>query len=267
MTRTAHLPALLALALAAPLSPAFADAAAHSTVRLIAGDPEGGAWPVGVEITLAKGWKTYWRMPGESGIPPEFDWSGSRNVARAEVHFPAPGRFEDAGGETIGYKRRVVFPVDVTAGDAAEPVDLKLTLHYAVCKDICVPARAEVVRTLTHVSAPAKDAESLARFAGEVPKETADGLAVEGVRLAGEAGRPELLVELSGAHAGEARDIFVEGFDRAYFRAPRRLADGDRRLYALPIDGLKDPGALKGKTLTLTVVSDAARLVREARVE
>ena len=60
-----------------------------------------------------QGWKTYWRMPGDAGIPPQFDWSGSQNVKSVEVLWPAPQRFIDSGGETVGYKDRVVFPLRI----------------------------------------------------------------------------------------------------------------------------------------------------------
>lgn len=256
----------LILVVAIPLG-ARAEAQSHSTVRLIAGEHADGAWPVGVEIALADGWKTYWRMPGESGVPPEFDWTGSSNLGTAEVSFPAPARFTDAGGETIGYKHRVVFPVRVMPKSEGEPVDLRLTLHYAVCKDICVPAKAEIVRSLTNLSAPARDTAALEAFEAQVPRAEVDGLRLDGVGLADDGGRPALLVRLSGATADETSDIFVEGFDRAYFLAPKPKRADDAIVYEVPIEGLKDPSELKGRTLTLTVVAGEARLVRQAKVE
>ncbi|MGB3141534.1 MAG: protein-disulfide reductase DsbD domain-containing protein, partial [Aestuariivirga sp.] len=80
-------------------------------VFLIAGGQEGGVWQAGILAELEPEWKTYWRMPGDSGIPPQFDWAGSQNSAAIEVGFPVPRRFNDEGGETIGYHDRVVFPV------------------------------------------------------------------------------------------------------------------------------------------------------------
>ncbi len=256
---------LLALLLAP--AAATAETAPPSTVRLLAGEEANGEWPVGVEITLDKGWKTYWRMPGESGVPPDFDWSGSSNLASADVLFPAPSRFEDAGGETVGYKHRVVFPVKVKPKSEKEPVDLKLTLHYAVCKDICVPARAEVTRMIGRTSAPVRDVASIKEFEALVPKPETEGLKLAGVRLAEEKGKPALAVEVEGAAASKTLDIFVEGPRSGYFRAPRRKESGETTLFMLPIDGLKDADALKGQTVTLTVVAEGARLVREARVE
>lgn len=97
----------------------------------------------GVEIVLTPGWKTYWRYPGDAGIPPRFDWSGSENVSHVEVLFPAPKRITDGSGQaSIGYEERVIFPLRIIPHDAAKPVTLKLKLDFATCEKLCIPAEA-----------------------------------------------------------------------------------------------------------------------------
>src|SRR3989440_4396542 len=119
-------------ALAADASPW--DGSDRAAVRLIAGAArtEGGAtvYRAGVEIRLAPGWKTYWRYPGDSGIPPRFDFSKSRNVKSVTVHWPAPQRLPEEGGISIGYKTDVVFPLTVIAQDTNKPVSLSLSIDY-----------------------------------------------------------------------------------------------------------------------------------------
>ena len=120
----------------------------QSSVRLIAartkGEGAGRIHRAGIEIRLSSGWKTYWRYPGDSGVPPAFDFSKSENVKSATVLFPAPIRFPDgAGGHSVGYKAGVVLPVHVVPGDPAKPVMLRLKLDYAVCEKLCVPAEAK----------------------------------------------------------------------------------------------------------------------------
>ena len=97
----------------------------------------------GIEIRLAPGWKTYWRYPGDSGIPPRFDFSGSQNVDRVTLQWPAPQRLTDESGISIGYKHDVVFPLDVMPQDATKPVMLALKIDYAMCEKLCVPADGE----------------------------------------------------------------------------------------------------------------------------
>ena len=120
----------------------------HSRARLLSGFSAGPEHWSAVEIVLDPGFKTYWRDPGESGLPPRFDWSGSTNAAAVELLWPAPARTEDAGGVAHTYTPRVVFPVRVRAADPAKPVGLRLTAEYGVCKEICIPARASLELTL-----------------------------------------------------------------------------------------------------------------------
>lgn len=121
----------------------------HSRVRLIAGGHAGSALLAGIEITLDPGFKTYWRNPGESGLPPRFDWTGSRNVSGLDVRWPAPSRHEDAAGIAYTYSGKVVLPVLVKASDPSKPVDLALSIDYGICKDICIPAHAALNLTLS----------------------------------------------------------------------------------------------------------------------
>ena len=263
----AHARTLLAAGLAAALlSPPAIAMDAHSRVRLIDGGAAEGKVLAGIEITLDPGWKTYWRMPGEAGVPPQFDWSRSGNAEAVEVGYPAPHRFMDSGGEAIGYKGQVVFPLSIRPKDADKPVELDLTLHYAVCNDICIPAKADL-KGLVGASSAA-EAALVHDTAALVPTEQAPGLDVVSARLDGEGKDTRLVVTLKGERAGGDVDIFVEGFDDAYFRAPEALPpDAAGRRLGLGIDGLKDRAALLGRMLTLTVIAPDARLVRQVPVE
>lgn len=109
MTRrrtAALLAAALSLAVTALVPPALAagpGASAwvenpRSRVRLIAGEATPNARRAGLEIRLDPDHKTYWRNAGDSGLPPTFDWAGSRNVEKVEVAWPAPERFADPSG-------------------------------------------------------------------------------------------------------------------------------------------------------------------------
>ena len=114
----------------------------NSKVRLVSGTVDDGGRPAllaGIQLRLDPGWKTYWRNPGDSGVPPRFDWAGSKNLKEAEVLYPAPHRFADAGGSAIGYDGEVLFPVKLTPERDGEPIELKLAFAYGLCKDLCIP--------------------------------------------------------------------------------------------------------------------------------
>src|SRR6266852_4990157 len=98
----------------------------------------------GVELKMQPGWKTYWRYPGDSGVPPVFDFGGSENIRSVTVLWPAPERFSDGAGSSIGYKDSVILPLRVMPKDERKPVVLRLKLDYAVCETLCVPAKANV---------------------------------------------------------------------------------------------------------------------------
>ncbi|MEP1941971.1 MAG: protein-disulfide reductase DsbD domain-containing protein [Sulfitobacter sp.] len=92
-----------------------------------------------VQITMAEGWHTYWRAPGDAGIPPQFKWNGSRNLNAVSVNWPTPELFSQNGMRSVGYSNQVILPLSVSAKRHNKPVHLKLNLEIGVCKDICVP--------------------------------------------------------------------------------------------------------------------------------
>lgn len=140
----AALSAMVAASFAA--GPVDADGA---KVRLIAAGTIDGRPALGLEIALQPGWKTYWRAPGDAGIPPLVDWSRSTGVTALAVRFPAPVRFGEEGVRSIGYTAPVILPLDVTLADPTRPATLDLTVQIGICHDICVPVAAHLGVDLT----------------------------------------------------------------------------------------------------------------------
>lgn len=135
-----------AIALAAVLLPLVDMASAESPpspvlkAELIDGPrTEAGHEMAAMRLVLAPGWKTYWRAPGEAGIPPRFNWSGSENLAGVVIHWPRPAMFDVNGLRTFGYHDTLVLPIEITAKNPAAPVRLKAAVDLGVCDEICVP--------------------------------------------------------------------------------------------------------------------------------
>jgi len=101
-----------------------------------------------LRIELQPGWKTYWRAPGDGGIPPQFDWSGSENIGAVQLHWPRPKVAYVNGLRTIGYKDQVVIPIEFSPRKAGQPVTLKARVDLGVCNDICVPVSMSFSATL-----------------------------------------------------------------------------------------------------------------------
>src|SRR3982751_5880885 len=125
----------------------------HSAVRLLAGSRGRAGLPGGSAFQSQPGWKTYWRMPGDSGVPPLFDFSKSDNVEAVTVMWPAPQKFDDgAGGHSIGYHDQIVLPLKIVAKSADKPTILRADISYAVCEKICIPVEAKAELAFTSVA-------------------------------------------------------------------------------------------------------------------
>ncbi len=219
----------------------------------------------GIHIKMDEGWKTYWRYPGDSGLPPRFDWSGSKNLKKALVLWPAPTRYKDSAGSSIGYKKEVIFPVLIEPKDPSQPVDLTLKMEFAVCADICIPAEAN------HQVKSGRDgifsrsyASLLSRYLGRVPgngNTNKSGLKVSDTkaRLSGEA--PFLSINAQFPSGAQGADLFIEGPEGFYLAPAERVSETEDGTIKFKVDLTKgdDPSDLKGKTVTLTLVSKSAQ--------
>jgi DsbC/DsbD-like thiol-disulfide interchange protein len=239
------------------------DGTERAAVRLIAGAPRnvGGTavQRAGVEIRLAEGWKTYWRYPGDSGVPPRFDFVRSRNVKSVTVRWPAPQRLMDESGTSIGYKHEVVFPLEVVAQDAAKPVELAVGVDYAVCEKLCVPADGKAELTID-----GKGGEQdgrIARSEALVPRPArlgADGaLAIRAARREAGGSKPRIVIDVA-APANATVVLFAEGPTSDWaLPVPEAIAGapaGQQR-FAFEVDGLPPNTKPDGATLTLTAVA------------
>src|SRR6267142_691691 len=141
----------------------------HSAVRLLAGSRSGAVLLGGIAIQLQPGWKTYWRNPGDSGVPPRFDFSKSDNVEAVTILWPAPMKFDDgAGGHSLGYKQQIVLPLRIVAKNTDKPVTLRAEIQYAVCEKLCIPVEAS--SELTFASVASTEDGALSAALDTVPK-------------------------------------------------------------------------------------------------
>jgi DsbC/DsbD-like thiol-disulfide interchange protein len=235
----------------------------NSKTRMISGTvARAGAEPrllAGIEIQMADGWKTYWRNPGDAGgVPPYFDWAASENVASIKVLYPAPARLKDASGDSIGYKKSVVFPVEVVAKDAAKPVKLALAMEFGVCREICVPAEAKLALTLPMASTAAP--ATLGGALDTVPRKAADKRTndpeLKAARAVLTGDKPTLAFDIAFSGDGVGADLFVEAPDGIYLSLPRRIGtNAGVQTFEIDLATGITPGDLKGKTLVLTMVS------------
>lgn len=252
------LPVVLAAGLAFGGPPARGQASAWSesenaAARLVAARDAVGEGPslrVGLQIRLDDGWHTYWRSPGDAGVPPEFDWTGSTGIVSARIHWPVPRRLVEGDLTSLIYEREVVLPIDIFLAAPGKPAALRLKATYGVCADICIPVEAEFALDLPDGSGqPTPFADLIERHAQRVPRrDESAGIAViliervgDGLQLRARStapfSRPDLLVEGGGFGAGAPSVTLSQDRREASFSlaAPKRSLPGP--LVLTVIDG------------------------------
>jgi DsbC/DsbD-like thiol-disulfide interchange protein len=209
----------------------------------------------GVALKLEPGWKTYWRTPGDSGVPPRFDFSKSDNVEAVTILWPAPMKFDDgAGGHSLGYQKRVLLPLRIVSKNADKPITLRLDLSYAVCEKLCVPVEASLELEFASVASTQDSVLSAALDTVPVPATVGDPnpLTVRDVRRDGNS----VLIDVITPDDREV-DLFVEGPTPDWgLPLPKQLKVGPPgvRRFALELDGLPPGARPDGAALKLTLV-------------
>jgi DsbC/DsbD-like thiol-disulfide interchange protein len=215
-----------------------------------------------IEIRMPPRWHTYWRYPGDAGVPPRFDWSGSENLESATVRYPTPRRFKEAAGQIIGYEDRVIFPIMLKTQDPSKPIKLKLKFEFAVCEKICIPAEAEfAISTRPGVSPLINEAEKEIpvpqRLGGTPPS-------ILSVKLRRDA-KPSVLVEVE-TPPGEEFDLFAEGPTHDWsLPLPEKIETKQSvTRYAIPVEGAPSGAAPIPSRIRLTLYAGKRAVETEA---
>ena len=218
----------------------------------------------GVEVRLASGWKTYWRAPGDSGVPPYFDFAGSTNVKSTTVLFPAPHRYTDESGDALVYERAVVFPVRIERVDSSKPTILKLNFEFGVCEKICIPGSVSLSLTLPSDPTAGGEGALIAMALEQVPRQ-ATHLRENDPRLlearmitSGDDTRIEFKARYLAGSRGA--DLFLESPDGLFVPVPQRVSEMKDGVVTFRAKlGRADAAALQGKSLRVTMVGSAGQ--------
>jgi len=239
-----------------------------SQIRLIAVQDGDKGLRAGLHIRLDPDWKTYWRSPGDSGVPTVVDWAGSKNVDVAGISWPVPKRMVLSGYQSIVYQDEVVLLLDARTGMADQPVHLAAEVNYAVCKDICVPLLASLYLELRPGQTGKGDrvhARLLDRFRARVPQIStvptdhsaqARDLNISAVDLLAANGKQVLEVVLDSKDPLGDTDIFAEAPVPYSFSPPKVKFSPDRRQarFSFAVNGGVKNQSLGGIRVTLTAV-------------
>jgi DsbC/DsbD-like thiol-disulfide interchange protein len=245
------------LALLLLASPALAETQADVvSASLLPGWRQAdGGYMAGLHLSLAPEWKTYWRAPGAAGIPPVFDWSGSRNVKAVALHWPHPSVFTLNGMQSIGYHDALTLPVEVTPIDPGQPVDVVLNMQLGVCKDICMPATLRFSGALQGAGGSDPLIEAALRERPLTPAEA--GLSDIGCDLAPIGDGLRITARLGLPRQGSAETVVFETADASVWVAEATSRRDGKVLTAATdlVPGSGAPFALDRSGVTVTILA------------
>jgi suppressor for copper-sensitivity B len=266
------LPLLLATLI--PAGPTWALAGPWSdtreaSVRLIAATSGTGDLtriPLGLDVRLADGWKTYWRNPGAAGLPPTLHWTQLDGVEAVTLDYPAPHRFTLWELDTFGYQDQVVYPL--TAKRSAEhiarpeaPLALRAVADLLICDDaLCIPRTFELsIKLPPGPATPSTHAQAIARATSQIPRAGTD----VGVQLTSLTAHPAHLgLQLIAQTVLNPRDVVVEGPDGPATGAPSQIIAGTDGRVLLTLPRLEsaaigaDGDPLLGAAVQVTVLGE-----------
>ena len=210
-----------------------------------------------IEIRLAPGWHTYWRVPGEAGIPPHFDWTGSRNLSGISYEWPRPKVFATEGMQTFGYEQRLVLPVRLKPTDPDAPMTLSLDASIGVCSDICMAAEAQTGLTLTPDSPEAGRGEIEAALAERMRSAEEAGVVRATCAFSQAAGGNEITATVTFDHAAGADRIAIieAGAPDVWVGMPESRVSGRILTASAPVETVGAGGPMVARSdVRLTVL-------------
>lgn len=214
-------------------------------IRLVTsgGRSEEGTVEGALQIDLKPGWKTYWRDPGDAGVPPTMDISASKNVPSFTMEFPAPRRFDDGFAKWAGYDEPVSFPIVFRLSPHQIPV-VEANVFLGICKTICIPVQATLQVEPASDYGNEDDAAIVQAAFDALPAEAQPDFGVTLVP----GGKDEVVVEAAFAGEPEAVDFFLAGMEGYQFGPPERRDEDGRLRFSVPIlqrpDKVPEKGAL-----------------------
>jgi DsbC/DsbD-like thiol-disulfide interchange protein len=260
---------ILALLLMAGLSSAahagetpWQELAPGTKARLISSDVlnSDGTTAVALEVDMPQSSNTYWRVPGETGIPTELDFTGSMGIAGHQIVWPYPTIETQTGYVDFVYRGPVVLPVEVKLD--GQHADLKVAVTMGICSDVCVPVRASFELPLSFAAPDRSQALRIKQALAFAPLDWEGGgdpIPFVTYDLAADA----LAVSI-GPEIDPASIIADAGLDGQLFGAPQKSPEPN--LVLVPLLGGDQGRGVEGKPVRLTFMTEMGPFSVERQV-
>ncbi len=256
-----NLAAVLSLILFAPAAANAAESSWFHTdgakLRLISlPSADGKKLDAGLQIELESGWKTYWRAPGASGLPPILDFRGSQNIASTKVEYPVPTTFGDDQNLTAGYTRSVTFPISIEPLFANRPITLKLAGLVGICAEVCIPVQFELSLIEDGKGVSQRDiASTLFQARANLAGQSTDNFQIKSVVYR----KDRLDVTASLPEGSDDSSLMVEGPESWYLTPARAHKIEDQTAYfEVNLKDIPKQAKPEETVLKFTLVSDGA---------
>lgn len=225
---------------------------------------------LGWHVKLDTNWKTYWRTPGDAGLPPQIDWGGSINIAAADFMYPFPQRFQIFDLFTYGYHDEVVYPILITPVIEGAPITLKAHIRFLVCDDLCIPEEAifELTIPASEYGAPLSlNAGLIDKYLAQVPKPgglDTNPIQISSFETLGSDHRQNLIFTILGENLMSGAEIIVEDQDGIKFGLPEKriLQDSTKVEFIVPVSKTGEEEPMENQPVNV-IVSDGWGNVRE----
>lgn len=200
-------------------------------VRLLDGNRlSDSTFHAALEVVLEDGWITYWRAPGDHGIPPQLNFENSGNVKKTAIHWPSPTIFESGSGMSVGYENHVILPITITPDVANQKVELNVHAFFGVCAEICVPAEANLSTLLDPTETKSDHQPIIEEALIRVPTKPQDnGLNIVTARFLPGEEAEQIDIELAVPEGVGELIVLVEGPQDWHFD-PYRMTLKDNRI-------------------------------------
>ena len=224
-------------------------------MRLIALAPGAeGHIRAALQIEPAPGWITYWREPGQGGIPPQVTPAPDSGVTLEKAGYPVPKQITVGNIKEIGYDAPVTLPLDFHV-TGKTPAELKLTAFVGLCKEICIPFQADYSLPLPAGEQPTTHELALLDAARALlPEAPSSHFAVQSHKISADAKTLSLQLALPEA-TGDAPTIYVTGpSGYVFFQQMNAKRDGSTFSTDIEIGKLPKNYDPKGKSWGILIV-------------
>ena len=236
-------------------------------IRLTALAPdENGSIRAVLDVDLLPGWKTYWRDPGDAGVPPSVGIDGSTNIKSIKMDFPPPERVDDGYSIWAGYIYPVAFPLTLAQERAGESSVLEAAVFLGICESICIPFQTHFSVAIDADRTPSRfETRRVEKAYAGLPEASGEEFRIVDSGLSDD--QDALVVSVAHPASNAETEVFLTGPTGWYFDIPKNTRnDGEVSTFRIPIVDSSEGQSLSGQSVQLLVKAAKRSIETQIRI-